>query len=104
MTGQHRGLTPHVDEQELAEQLVEQARADGVELIGPGGLLTGLTSKVINTALEGEMTEHLGYMTSTTRWAATGQLPQRHARQDGADAGPSRPASSPSHTASPSSQ
>ncbi|MGH8834154.1 MAG: transposase [Actinomycetes bacterium] len=54
-------MTPHVDEQELAEQLVEQARADGVDLIGPGGLLTGLTSKVINTALEVEMSEHLGY-------------------------------------------
>ena len=54
-------MTPHVDEQELAEQLVEQARADGVELIGPGGLLTGLTSKVINTALEVEMAEHVGY-------------------------------------------
>jgi transposase-like protein len=52
---------PHVNEQELAEQLVEQARADGIELIGPGGLLTGLTSKVINTALEAEMSEHLGY-------------------------------------------
>jgi putative transposase len=54
-------MTPHVDEQELAEQLVERARADGVELIGPGGLLTGLTSRVINTALEVEMAEHVGY-------------------------------------------
>jgi transposase-like protein len=54
-------MTPQVDEQELAEQLVEQARADGVELIGRVGLLTGLTSKVINTALEVEMAEHLGY-------------------------------------------
>ena len=54
-------MTSHVDEQDLAEQLVEQARADGVELIGPGGLLTGLTSRVINTALEVEMAEHVGY-------------------------------------------
>ena len=54
-------MTPQVDEQELAEQLVEQARADGVELIGPGGLLTGLTSRVINTALEVEMAGHVGY-------------------------------------------
>jgi transposase-like protein len=61
MTDNIEAMTPHVDEQELAEQLVEQARADGVELIGPGGLLTGLTSKVINTALEVEMAEHLGY-------------------------------------------
>jgi putative transposase len=61
MTDSIEAMTPHVDEQELAEQLVEQARADGVELIGPGGLLTGLTSKVINTALDGELSEHLGY-------------------------------------------
>ena len=27
----------------LAEQLVEQARADAVDLVGPGGLLAGLT-------------------------------------------------------------
>jgi transposase-like protein len=61
MTDSIEAMTPQVDEQELAEQLVEQARADGVELIGRGGLLTGLTSKVINTALEVEMAEHLGY-------------------------------------------
>jgi transposase-like protein len=61
MTESIEAMMPHVNEQELAEQLVEQARADGVELIGPGGLLTGLTSKVINTALEVEMAEHLGY-------------------------------------------
>ena len=40
---------------------MEQARAEGVELIGAGGLLTGLTKTVLETALEAEMTEHLGY-------------------------------------------
>ena len=29
------------DHQRLAQTLVEQARAEGVELVGPGGLLTG---------------------------------------------------------------
>jgi transposase-like protein len=61
MTDNIEAMTPQTDQQELADQLVEQARAEGVELIGPGGLLTGLTSKVINTALEVEMAEHLGY-------------------------------------------
>ena len=61
MTDSIEAMTPQVDQQELAEQLVEQARADGVELIGPGGLLTGLTSRVINTALEVEMADHLGF-------------------------------------------
>jgi len=46
---------------ELAEQLVEQARASGVELTGPGGLLSGLTKQVLETALQVEMSDHLGY-------------------------------------------
>jgi putative transposase len=50
-----------LDQEQLAQQLLAQAKEQGVELIGPGGLLTGLTSKVINTALEVEMSEHLGY-------------------------------------------
>ena len=50
-----------IDQQLLAQQLVESARADGVELVGPGGLLTGLTKTVLETALEAEMSEHLGY-------------------------------------------
>jgi len=50
-----------IDQQQLAQQLVEAARAEGVELVGPGGLLTGLTKTVLETALEAEMSEHLGY-------------------------------------------
>ncbi len=45
----------------LAEELVEQARVDGVELVGPGGLLSQLTKQVLETGLEVEMDEHLGY-------------------------------------------
>jgi putative transposase len=50
-----------IDQQQLAQDLVDKARTDGVELIGPGGLLTGLTKTVLETALETEMSEHLGY-------------------------------------------
>ncbi len=46
---------------ELARQLVERARAEGVDLVGPGGLLAGLTKQVLETSLEVEMDEHLGY-------------------------------------------
>jgi putative transposase len=49
------------DVQQLATELVERARAEGVDLVGPGGLLTGLTKTVLETALEAEMSEHLGY-------------------------------------------
>ena len=36
------------------------AKAQGLALIGPGRLLTGLTKQVLETALEVEMGEHLG--------------------------------------------
>jgi putative transposase len=49
-----------IDQQQLAQQLVAAAGADGVELVGPGGLLSGLTKTVLETALDAEMTEHLG--------------------------------------------
>jgi len=44
-----------------AELLVAQARAEGVELTGDGGLLTGLVRQVLQTGLEVETGEHLGY-------------------------------------------
>jgi hypothetical protein len=36
--------------------LVDKARADGVEVVGPDGMMTGLTKSVQETALEAEMT------------------------------------------------
>lgn len=50
-----------IDEKQIAEQLLTQAKEQGVSLVGPGGLLGGLTKTVLETALEAEMTEHLGY-------------------------------------------
>jgi transposase-like protein len=50
-----------IDHQKLAQQLLAQAKADGVELVGPNGLLNQLTANVLETALEAEMEEHLGY-------------------------------------------
>ena len=57
-------VTIEIDEAEqlrLAQELVARARAEGVDLMGPGGLLTGLTKRVLETALEAEISEHLGY-------------------------------------------
>ena len=54
-------MPSRIDQEKLAHDLVEAARADGVELIGPNGLLTGLTKTVLETALDAELTEHLGY-------------------------------------------
>src|SRR4051794_33219216 len=41
--------------------LVRKARAQGIAVTGPGGLLKALTKTVIETALEEEMVDHLGY-------------------------------------------
>lgn len=49
------------EQQELAAELVAKARDEGVELTGPDGLLTGLTKRVLETALEAELADHLGY-------------------------------------------
>jgi len=54
-------VEPALDEQSVAEQLVAQAREKGIELVGPDGLLSQLTKRVLETALEAEMTDHLGY-------------------------------------------
>jgi putative transposase len=54
-------MAEQIDQQQLAQQLVEKARADGVDLVGPGGLLAGLTKTVLETALDAELSEHLGY-------------------------------------------
>ncbi|WP_336217186.1 IS256 family transposase [Nonomuraea sp. LPB2021202275-12-8] len=48
-------------DRELVARLVDQARAEGVELVGENGLLGRLTKLVLESALEGEITDHLGY-------------------------------------------
>ena len=53
--------TKEVDQEQLAQQLLAQAKEQGVELVGPDGLLNQLTKRVLETALEEEMAEHLGY-------------------------------------------
>ncbi|HEY9562428.1 MAG TPA: IS256 family transposase [Nocardioides sp.] len=46
---------------EWAEELVARARDEGVELTGERGLLTDLVRQVLQTGLEVELGEHLGY-------------------------------------------
>ncbi|BCQ08088.1 IS256 family transposase [Mycobacterium heckeshornense] len=49
------------DRWQLAERLLAQAKEQGVELVDPNELLNQLTKNVLETALDAEMTEHLGY-------------------------------------------
>jgi putative transposase len=55
-----RAKTAGVDA-ELVGQLVTQAREQGLQLSGEGGLLQQLTKIVLESALDGEITDHLGY-------------------------------------------
>ncbi len=48
-------------EQQAAAELVRLAREQGLSLTGPDGLLKQLRKTVIESALQEEMTEHLGY-------------------------------------------
>src|SRR6201992_2064632 len=48
-------------EQRAAEELVRRAREQGLSLTGPDGLLKQLTKAVLETALDQELTEHLGH-------------------------------------------
>lgn len=46
-----------IDQQQLAEHLLRQAKEQGVDLLGPDGLLNGLAKQVLETALEAKMVE-----------------------------------------------
>ena len=48
-------------EEAAARELVRQAKEQGLSLTGPGGLLKQLTKTVLETALNEELTEHLGH-------------------------------------------
>ncbi|RPF28000.1 IS256 family transposase [Georgenia muralis] len=52
---------PSTEELGIARELVRSARARGVAMTGPGGMLKALTKMVIETALGEELTDHLGY-------------------------------------------
>lgn len=54
-------LASKIATEELAAELMARADTDGVSLVGPGGLLAGLTKAVLEVALGGEMTDHVGY-------------------------------------------
>jgi putative transposase len=47
MTEMIEPMPAAIDQEQLARDLVERARAEGVELLGPGGLLSGLTKTVL---------------------------------------------------------
>jgi putative transposase len=61
-------------EQQAAVELVRLAQERGLSLTGPDGLLKQLTKTVLETALNEEMTEHLGYEKHDPPGAGTGNI------------------------------
>jgi putative transposase len=55
------GLDSSATDEQLIAMLVDRARGDGLALTGEGGLLQKLTKRVLESALEGEITDHVGY-------------------------------------------
>lgn len=58
MTG---GPADPVLDDEALDALMARVDAEGLELLGPDGVLTSLTSRIMNRALDAELTDHLGY-------------------------------------------
>jgi putative transposase len=46
---------------QLISQLVDRVRTGGLQLTGEGGVLQALTKRLLESALDGEITDHLGY-------------------------------------------
>jgi putative transposase len=61
-------------EQQAAAELVRMAKEQGLSITGPDGLLKQLTKTLIETALNEEMTEHLGYEKHDPAGAGTGNI------------------------------
>jgi putative transposase len=61
-------------EQRAAAELVRLAQEQGLSLTGPDGLLKQLTKTVLETALNEEMTEHLGYEKHDPAGAGSGNI------------------------------
>jgi putative transposase len=61
-------------ERQAAVELVRMAREQGLSLTGPDGLLKQLTKTVLETSLNEEMTEHLGYEKHDPVGAGTGNI------------------------------
>ena len=70
-------------EQLAAEELVRRAREQGLSLTGPDGLLKQLTKQVLETALNQELTEHLGHEKKRPGRQGDRQRPQWDPAKDG---------------------
>ncbi|OJV78693.1 MAG: hypothetical protein BGO37_12700 [Cellulomonas sp. 73-92] len=61
----------------MARAMIALARQIGVDLVGPDGLLTGLTKQVLELALEEKLTDPARARPPRARTSATGRGPRR---------------------------
>jgi putative transposase len=61
-----------LDMEGFAVELVNRARSQGVELAGENGLLTAMVRQVLQTGLNVELAEHLGYQPHAIEGRGTG--------------------------------
>lgn len=61
MTTTDRDNAEPVVSDELIDALMAKVDAEGLELLGPDGVLSEITSRVMNRALDVELTDHVGY-------------------------------------------
>ncbi|MET7881411.1 IS256 family transposase [Micromonospora profundi] len=73
VTGRKKRTEPSA-EAKAAVELVRAAKEQGLSLTGPEGLLRQLTKTVLETALNEEMTEHLGYAKHEPDGAGSGNI------------------------------
>src|SRR5215203_4498305 len=55
------GPAVEISDDQLVAMLVDRAQGADLKLTGEGGLLQQLTKRVLESALEGEITDHVGF-------------------------------------------
>ena len=73
------GSVPAAADGRFIEVLVARAQTEGLQLTGEGGLLQQLTKRLLESALEGEMSDHLG----CDRHDPAGRTARTHAMASG---------------------
>jgi hypothetical protein len=75
--------SPTLEELATARELVRAAQARGVSFADTAdGVLKALTKTVVETALEEELSDHLGYDKHDPAGRKRGQLPQRRPHEN----------------------
>lgn len=61
VSGKGDGLSREVFPPELIDLLMDRVKTDGIQLLGDGGLISELSKRIFERALDEELTEELGY-------------------------------------------